>query len=79
MYVIEVHPERGNGWYTQDYAHDLPAGQLVRTTVDLYNHRRGAYRIIVCFKSASGIRPPIGWPIRGGNWPIVGVARVSVP
>jgi len=79
VYVIEVHPARRHGWYTQDYAHNLPAGGLVRTTVGLYNHQRGKYRIVVRFKSASGIRPPIGWPVKPGQWPIVGTANVIVP
>jgi hypothetical protein len=76
-YDIEVRPAGGHGFLTQTYSRNVKAGGLVRTTVDLYNHRRGAYRIVVRYRT---VRPRPG-PYASLAYPglVVGQARVDVP
>jgi len=77
-YAIEVRPvDHRRGFVVADYLHDVRAGQMVRTTVDLYNHRRGPYRIVVRFRSVKA-RPG---PMASLAWPglVVGQRRVVVP
>jgi hypothetical protein len=76
-YDIEVRPVGARGFMTQTYSHNVPAGALVRTTVDLYNHHRGPYRIIVRYRT---VRPRPG-PYATLAYPglLVGQARVQVP
>jgi hypothetical protein len=76
-YDIEVRPVGGNGFLTQTYSRNVEAGGLVRTTVDLYDHRRGAYRIVVRYRT---VRPRPG-PTASLAYPglLVGQARVDVP
>jgi hypothetical protein len=76
-YDIEVRPVGARGFMTQTYSRNVAAGDLVRTTVDLYNHRRGAYRIVVRYRTVSA-RPG---PYASLDYPgvLVGQARVDVP
>jgi hypothetical protein len=76
-YDIEVRPVGRRGFMTQTYSRNVEAGGLVRTTVGLYNHRRGAYRIVVRYRTVSA-RPG---PYAGLAYPglLVGQARVDVP
>jgi hypothetical protein len=76
-YTIEVRPDGSRGFMTQIYAHDVEAGHLVRTTVGLYDSRRGPYRIVVRYRS---VRPRPG-PYASLAYPglLVGQARVDVP
>ena len=76
-YNIEVRPVGAHGFLTQTYSRNVKPGSLVRTTVDLYNHRRGAYRIVVRYRT---VRPRPG-PYASLAYPglLVGQARVDVP
>jgi hypothetical protein len=76
-YDIEVRPVGVRGFTTQTYSRDIASGGLVRTTVDLYNHQRGAYRIVVRYRSVRA-RPG---PYASHAYPgvLVGEARVVVP
>jgi hypothetical protein len=76
-YDIEVRPIGVRGFVTQTYSRNVQAGGLVRTTVDLDNHRRGAYRIVVRYRT---VRPRPG-PYASLAYPglLVGQARVDVP
>ena len=76
-YNIEVRPEGGNGFATQNYAHDIDAGALVHTTVDLYNHQRGPYRIVVRYRTVPSRPGPTTSLVNRGLF--VGHARVVVP
>jgi hypothetical protein len=46
------------GFLGHEYAHNIKAGDLVRTTVDLYNKHRGRYRIIAFCSVLSLRRAP---------------------
>jgi hypothetical protein len=76
-YDIEVRRVGAHGFMTQTYSRNVKAGGLVRTTVDLYNHRRGVYRIVVRYRT---VRPRPG-PYASLAYPglLVGQARVDVP
>ena len=76
-YDIEVRPDHGNGFSTQDYSRNVPAGTLVRTTVPLYDQRRGGYRIVVRYRTV----PPRPGPFAGLAYPglLVGQTHVNVP
>jgi hypothetical protein len=76
-YDIEVRPDGGPGFMTQTYSRNVEAGALVRTTVDLYDRRRGPYRIVVRYRT---VRPRPG-PYASLAYPglLVGQARVDVP
>jgi hypothetical protein len=76
-YDIEVRPVGARTFMTQTYSRNVAAGDLVRTTVDLYNRRRGAYRIVVRYRT---VRPRPG-PYASLAYPglLVGEARVDVP
>ena len=76
-YDIEIRPVGVRGFMTQTYSRNVHAGGLVRTTVDLYNHRRGPYRIVVRYRT---VRPRPG-PYASPAYPglLVGQARVRVP
>ena len=76
-YDIEVHPPSGQGFETQTYAHNVEAGDLVRTTVGLYNRQRGVYRIVVRYRTVD----PRPGPYASLAYPgaLVGVQRVDVP
>jgi hypothetical protein len=76
-YDIEVRPVGVRGFMTQTYSRNVEAGGLVRTTVDLYNHRRGAYRIIVRYRTVSARPGPYASLAYPGT--LVGKARVDVP
>lgn len=52
-YDIEVRPVGVRGFMTQSHSRNVKAGGLVRTTVGLYDRRRGAYRIVVRFRGVS--------------------------
>ena len=49
----------------------------MRTTVGLYNHRRGRYRIVVRFRAVSSRPGPFGSPAYPGL--LVGQVRINVP
>jgi hypothetical protein len=76
-YDIEVRPAGSKGFMTQTYSRNVMAGDLVRTTVDLYDRRRGPYLIVVRYRTI-GARPgpyaSLAYPGR-----LVGQARVVVP
>jgi hypothetical protein len=76
-YDIEVRPVGARAFMTQTYSHNVEAGGLVRTTVGLYNRRRGAYRIVVRYRTVSA-RPG---PYASLDYPglLVGETRVVVP
>jgi hypothetical protein len=76
-YDIEVRPVGSRGFMTQTYSRNVEAGDLVRTTVGLYNRRRGDYRIIVRYRT---VKPRPG-PYASLAYPglLVGQARVDVP
>jgi hypothetical protein len=77
-YDIEVRPVGGvREFSTQTYSHNVAVGDLVRTTVDLYNRRRGVYRIVVRYRTVSA-RPG---PYASLDYPglLVGETRVDVP
>jgi hypothetical protein len=76
-YDIEVRPVGVRGFMTQTYSRNVKAGDLVRTTVDLYNHRRGAYRIVVRYRTVSPRPGPYAEPAYPGV--VVGQIRVNVP
>jgi hypothetical protein len=76
-YDIEVHPPRGRGFETQTYEHNVAAGDLVRTTVDLYNRQRGTYRIVVRYRTVDARPGPYASLAYPGL--LVGVQRVDVP
>jgi hypothetical protein len=61
---------------TQTYSHNVEAGGLVRTTVDLYDHRRGAYRIVVRYRTVRPRPGPYAIPAYPGL--LVGRTRVHV-
>jgi hypothetical protein len=80
-YDIEVRPVGVRGFMAQTYSRNVKAGGLVRTTVGLYNHRRGAYRIIVRYITVRA-RPgasPGPYPSHAHPGLLVGQARVDVP
>jgi hypothetical protein len=52
-------------------------GDLVRTTVGLYNRHRGAYRIVVRYRTVDPTPGPLPSPVYPGL--LVGEARVVVP
>ncbi|HMJ33708.1 MAG TPA: hypothetical protein VK501_07300 [Baekduia sp.] len=75
-YNIEVRPVGARGFMTQTYSRNVEAGDMVRTTVDLYNKRRGPYRIVVRYRTVSALPGPyasLGYPGL-----LVGQARVDV-
>jgi hypothetical protein len=76
-YDIEVRPDGGRGFMTQTYSRNVAAGAMVRTTVPLYNHRRGGYRIVVRFRTVRSRPGPYATPA----WPgvLVGQVHVTVP
>jgi hypothetical protein len=76
-YDIEVRPVGARGFMTQSYSRNVNAGDLVRTTVDLYNHRRGPYRIVVRYRTVRPRPGPYAEPAYPGV--VVGQARVDVP
>jgi hypothetical protein len=76
-YDIEVRPTGARGFMTQTYARNVAAGDAVRTTVDLYNRRRGAYRIVVRYRTLSARPGPYASLESPGA--LVGEARVVVP
>ncbi|MEA2255401.1 MAG: hypothetical protein QOG35_1446 [Solirubrobacteraceae bacterium] len=59
-----------------DLSHNVEAGGLVRTTVDLYDHRRGAYRIVVRYRTVRRRPGPCAIPAYPGL--LVGRTRVHV-
>lgn len=76
-YTIEVRPARSRGFSTQTYSRNIEAGRTVRTTVDLYDGRRGAYRIVVRYRSVGANPGPYASLAYPGM--LVGEARVTVP
>jgi hypothetical protein len=76
-YDIEVRPVGVRGFMTQSYSRNVQAGDLVRITVDLYNHRRGPYRIVVRYRTVRSRPGPYANPAYPGV--VVGQARVDVP
>jgi hypothetical protein len=76
-YTIEVRPQGIRGFMTEDYAHNVQAGDLVHTTVDLYNKHRGKYRIVVRYRTVNPRPGPYATPA----WPglLVGQTTVTVP
>lgn len=76
-YTIEVRPSSTHAFATQTYSRNIAAGRTVRITVDLYDKRRGAYRIVVRYRS---VRPRPG-PLASLAYPgtLVGQTRVVVP
>jgi hypothetical protein len=76
-YDIEVHPPSGRGFGTQTYSRNVKARDLIRTTVGLYNHQRGTYRIVVRFRSVRSRPGPYASLAYPGL--LVGVQRVDVP
>lgn len=76
-YDIEVRPVGGRGFATQTYSRNIKGGDLVRTTVDLYNRRRGPYRIVVRYRTVTprpGPSPSLAYPGL-----LVGQTRIDVP
>jgi hypothetical protein len=75
-YDIEVRPVGARGFMTQTYSRNVAAGGRVRTTVGLYNRRRGAYRIVVRYRTVS----PRPGPYASLAYPglLVGEARIDV-
>jgi hypothetical protein len=76
-YSIEVRPASTRGFLVQDYAHNLNAGDLVRTTVDLYNKHHGTYRIVVRYRTVHARPGPYATPAYPGL--LVGETTVTVP
>ena len=76
-YTIEVRPVGGHGFITHSYSRNVAAGGLVRTTVGLYNHRRGRYRIVVRHRTVQAHPGPTGSPAYPGL--LVGQVRINVP
>jgi hypothetical protein len=76
-YDIEVRPAGARGFMTQTYSRNVAAGDLVHTTVDLYDHRRGPYRIVVRYRTVSSRPGPYASLAYPGL--LVGQARVVVP
>ena len=76
-YDIEVRPVGRGEFMTQTYSRNVAAGALVRTTVALYNHQRGAYRIVVRYRTISARPGPYASLDSPGL--LVGKARVDVP
>ena len=76
-YTIEVRPVGGHGFITHRYSRNVAAGGLVRTTVGLYNHRRGRFRIVVRYRTVQAHPGPTGSPAYPGL--IVGQVRINVP
>jgi hypothetical protein len=76
-YTIEVRPQGIRGFMTQDYAHNVHAGDLAHTTVNLYNKHRGKYRIVVRYRTVNPRPGPYATPA----WPglLVGQTTVTVP
>ena len=52
-YDVEVRPVGTRNFMTQTYSRNVDARDLVRTTVGLYNRQRGAYRIVVRYRTVS--------------------------
>jgi len=76
-YNIEVRPAGSNGFMTQTYSRNVKAGDLVHTTVDLYNRRRGPYLIVVRYETVKARPGPYASLAYPGL--LVGQARVNVP
>ncbi|MDP1847880.1 MAG: hypothetical protein Q8K79_08815 [Solirubrobacteraceae bacterium] len=76
-YTIEVRPVGVRGYVTQTYSRNVKAGDLVRTTVDLYNKRRGTYRIVVRYRTLPPRPGP--YPTLGHRGLLVGQAHLDVP
>lgn len=76
-YAIEVRPVGARGFLVQDYEHNVRAGDLVRTTADLYNKHRGTYRIVVRYRTVKARPGPYSSLAYPGL--LVGTARVTVP
>jgi hypothetical protein len=76
-YDIEVRPVGSRGFMTQTYSRNVQAGALVRTTVDLYNHRRGPYRIVVRYRTVRSRPGPYASLAYPGL--LVGETRLDVP
>jgi hypothetical protein len=76
-YAIEVRPVGLRAFAGQEYEHNVEAGAMVRTTVDLYNKHRGRYRIVVRYRTVAARPGPYARPA----WPglLVGQAEVTVP
>jgi hypothetical protein len=76
-YNIEVRSVAVRGFLTQSYSRNVNAGDQVRITVDLYNHRRGPYRIVVRYKTIAARPGPYASLASPGL--LVGQADVLVP
>ena len=76
-YDIEVRPVGTHGFMTQTYSRNVDVGGLVRTTVNLYNERRGAYRIVVRYRTVSPRPGPYATLAFPGL--LVGQTHVDVP
>jgi hypothetical protein len=76
-YAIEVRPVGLKNFSGRDYDHNLEAGDLVRTTVDLYNKHRGRYHIIVRYRTVKARPGPYAHPAYPGV--LVGETSVTVP
>ena len=61
-YTIEVRPIGAHGFITHSYSRNVAAGGLVHTTVGLYNHRRGSYRIVVRYRAVQLTSRPVRQP-----------------
>lgn len=75
-YTIEVRPVGTGKYMTQTYSRNIAAGETVRTTVGLYNKRRGAYRIVVRYQSVPPRPDPYAMLATPGI--LVGETRVLV-
>ena len=76
-YDIEIRPIGARRFLTQEYSRNVQAGDPVRTTVPLYDRRRGTYRIVVRYrmvKPRPGPYAPLAYPGL-----LVGQARLDVP
>lgn len=77
-YTIEVRPHPANqGFLVETYGHNVRAGELVHTTVPLYNGRHGIYLIVVRYRSVAPHPGPMGSLAYPGH--LVGRQRVTVP
>ena len=76
-YDIELRPVGGRGVRTQSYAHNVEAGDRVRTTIALPHRKRAAYEIVVRYRtvrSRPGPHASLAYPGL-----LVGRARVDLP
>ena len=76
-YTIEVRPAGTGKFLSQTYSRNINAGETVRTTVGLYNKRRGAYRIVVRYQSVPARPGPYAALTSPGT--LVGQTRVVIP